>query len=52
MKLPYFVSGFEVQSASHDKLFKKLFELKSTDATPDIDSDDENAPGLDLLQLK
>ena len=33
MKKPYFVSGYEVESASGGKLYQKLFELRSPDAS-------------------
>ena len=56
MKRPYFVSGYEVESASGGKLYQKLFELKGAGKGPDgteYDSDDESgAGGLDLLSLK
>ena len=46
MKMPYFVSGFEVDSAANRKLFGKLFALGSQG------SESTNTSGLDLLSLK
>ena len=48
MKKPYFVSGYEVESASGGKLYQKLFELRSPDST----EEGKNAKDLDLLLLK
>ena len=55
MKRPYFVSGYEVESASGGKLYHKLFELKGAGKGngDGYDSDHESeAGGLDLLSLK
>ena len=56
MKRPYFVSGYEVESASGGKLYHKLFELKGAGTGingEEYDSDDESGSGgLDLLSLK